>query len=75
MEDPMRRLTDFGPTHPKPSCPYSSVNVPPALFCKSCFGLFQFVSAYSLSQNTIESAETSRLFHQPNQPTVTVNSC
>jgi hypothetical protein len=39
-----------------------------ALFCKSCFGLFQPVSAYSLSQNTIESAETSRLFHQPNQP-------
>jgi hypothetical protein len=39
-----------------------------ALFCKSCFGLFQLVSAYSLSQNTIESAETSRLFHQPNQP-------
>jgi hypothetical protein len=39
-----------------------------ALFCWSCFGLFQLVSAYSLSQNTIESAETSRLFHQPNQP-------
>jgi hypothetical protein len=38
------------------------------LFCRSCFGLFQFVSAYSLSQNTIESAEISRLFHQPNQP-------
>jgi hypothetical protein len=30
--------------------------------------LFQLVSAYSLSQNTIESAETSRLFHLPNQP-------
>jgi hypothetical protein len=30
--------------------------------------LFQLVSAYSLSHNTIESAETSRLFHQPNQP-------
>jgi hypothetical protein len=41
-----------------------------ALFCKSCFGWFQLVSAYSLSQNTIESAETSRLFHQPNQPNV-----
>jgi hypothetical protein len=38
-----------------------------ALFCWSCFGLFQLVSAYSLSQNTIESAETSQLFHQPNQ--------
>jgi hypothetical protein len=41
---------------------------PMALFCKSCFGLFQLVSAYSLSQNTIESAKISRLFHQPNQP-------
>jgi hypothetical protein len=30
--------------------------------------MFRLVSAYSLSQNTIESAETSRLFHQPNQP-------
>jgi hypothetical protein len=40
------------------------------MFCKSCFGLFQLVSAYSFSQNTIESAETSRLFHQPNQPKV-----
>jgi hypothetical protein len=39
-----------------------------ALFCWSCFGLFQLVSAYSLSQNTIESAETSRLLYQPNQP-------
>jgi hypothetical protein len=39
-----------------------------ALFCWSCFGLFQLVSTYSLSQNTIESAEISRLFHQPNQP-------
>jgi hypothetical protein len=39
-----------------------------ALFCWSCFGLFQLVLAYSLSQNTIESAETSRHFHQPNQP-------
>jgi hypothetical protein len=29
--------------------------------------LFQFVSAYSLSQNTIKSAETSQLFHQSNQ--------
>jgi hypothetical protein len=38
------------------------------LFCWSCFGLFQLVSTYSLSQNTIESAETSRLFDQPNQP-------
>jgi hypothetical protein len=38
------------------------------LFCKSCFGLFQLVSAYSLSHNTIESVETSRLFHPPNQP-------
>jgi hypothetical protein len=38
------------------------------LFCWSCFGLFQLISAYSFSQNTIESAETSRLFHQPNQP-------
>jgi hypothetical protein len=28
------------------------------------FSLFQLI----LSQNTIESAETSRLFHQPNQP-------
>jgi hypothetical protein len=37
-----------------------------ALFCRSRFGLFQLVSAYSLSQNTIESAETSQLFHQPN---------
>jgi hypothetical protein len=36
-----------------------------ALFCWSCFGLFHLVSAYSLSQNTIESAETSWLFHQP----------
>jgi hypothetical protein len=41
-----------------------------ALFCKSYFNLFQLVSAYSLSQNTIESVETSRLFHQPNQPLV-----
>jgi hypothetical protein len=41
-----------------------------ALFCWSYFGLFQLVSAYSLSQNTIESAETSRLFHQPNQPII-----
>jgi hypothetical protein len=39
-----------------------------ALFCWSCFGLFQLVSVYSLSQNTIESVETSRLFHLPNQP-------
>jgi hypothetical protein len=39
-----------------------------ALFCSSCFGLFQLVLAYSLSRNTIESAQTSRLFHQPNQP-------
>jgi hypothetical protein len=30
--------------------------------------MFRLVSAYSLSQNIIESAETSRLFHQPNQP-------
>jgi hypothetical protein len=29
---------------------------------------FQLVSAYSLSQNIIESAETSRLFYRPNQP-------
>jgi hypothetical protein len=36
------------------------------------FGLFQLVSAYSLSQNTIESAETSRLFHHPNQPDILV---
>jgi hypothetical protein len=42
-----------------------------ALFCRSCFGLFQLVSAYSLSQNTIESTETNRLFHQPNQPVAT----
>jgi hypothetical protein len=41
------------------------LSYPVALFCWSCFGLF--LSAYSLSQNTIESAETSRLFHQPNQ--------
>jgi hypothetical protein len=33
--------------------------------------VFRLVSAYSLSQNTIESAETSRLFHQPNQPSGT----
>jgi hypothetical protein len=39
-----------------------------ALFCWSGFGLFRLVSAYSLSQNTIEPAETSRLFDQPNQP-------
>jgi hypothetical protein len=39
-----------------------------ALFCWSCFGLFQLVSVYSLSQNTIDSAETSRLLYQPNQP-------
>jgi hypothetical protein len=39
-----------------------------ALFCWSGFGLIQLISAYSLSQNTIESAETSRLFHLPNQP-------
>jgi hypothetical protein len=45
-----------------------------ALFCWSYFGLFQLVSAYSLSQNTIESAETSRLFHQPNQPSVFYSS-
>jgi hypothetical protein len=32
--------------------------------------LFRLVSAYSLSQNIIESAETSQLFHQPNQPDV-----
>jgi hypothetical protein len=31
--------------------------------------MFQLVLAYSLLQNTIKSAETSRLFHQPNQPT------
>jgi hypothetical protein len=30
--------------------------------------MFRLVSAYSLSQNTIESAEISRLFHLPNQP-------
>jgi hypothetical protein len=30
--------------------------------------MFRLVSAYSLSQNTIESTKTSRLFHQPNQP-------
>jgi hypothetical protein len=30
--------------------------------------MFRLVSAYSLSHNTIESAETSRLFHRPNQP-------
>jgi hypothetical protein len=35
-----------------------------ALFCWSCFGLFQRVSVYYLSQNTIESGETSRLFHR-----------
>jgi hypothetical protein len=39
-----------------------------ALFCRLCFDLFQLVSAYSLSQNTIDLAEISRLFHQPNQP-------
>jgi serine/threonine protein kinase len=39
-----------------------------ALFCWSCFGLFQLISAYSLSQNTIDSAETRRLLYQPNQP-------
>jgi hypothetical protein len=38
-----------------------------ALFCWSGFGLFQLVLAYSLSQNTIESAKTSRLFYLPNQ--------
>jgi hypothetical protein len=37
------------------------------MFCWSCFDLFQLISAYSLSQNTIESVETSRLFYQPNQ--------
>jgi hypothetical protein len=30
--------------------------------------MFRLVSAYFLSQNTIKSAEISRLFHQPNQP-------
>jgi hypothetical protein len=30
--------------------------------------MFRLVSAYSLSQNTIESAETSQLFYLPNQP-------
>jgi hypothetical protein len=45
-----------------------------ALFCWSCFGLFQLVSDYSLSQNTIESAKTSRLFHQPNQPYIYTTS-
>jgi hypothetical protein len=30
--------------------------------------LFQLISAYSLSHNTIESAETSRLSNLPNQP-------
>jgi hypothetical protein len=44
------------------------------LFCRSCFGLFQLDSAYSLSQDTIESAETSRLFHQPNQPHIDSSS-
>jgi hypothetical protein len=39
-----------------------------ALFCWSCFSLFQLVLVYSLSHNTIELAETSRLFHRPNQP-------
>jgi hypothetical protein len=34
--------------------------------------MFRLVSAYSLSQNTIESAETSRLFHLPNQPIETM---
>jgi hypothetical protein len=43
-----------------------------ALFCWSGFSLFQLVSAYSLSHNTIESAETSRLFCQPNQPYIGV---
>jgi hypothetical protein len=38
------------------------------LFCWSCFGLFQLVSTYSLSHNTIESAETYRLSYLPNQP-------
>jgi hypothetical protein len=38
------------------------------LFCWSCFGLFQLVSAYSLSHNTIESAEICRLSYLPNQP-------
>jgi hypothetical protein len=41
-----------------------------SLFCWSGFGWFQLVSAYSLSQNTIQPAETSRLFHQPNQPDI-----
>jgi hypothetical protein len=38
------------------------------LFGWSGFGWFQLISAYSLSQNTIEPAKTSRLFHQSNQP-------
>jgi hypothetical protein len=33
-----------------------------------CFSLFQLI----LSQNTVESAETGRLFHQPNEPTIMV---
>jgi hypothetical protein len=37
-----------------------------ALFCWSGFGLVQLVSAYFLSQNTIESAEISRLLYPPN---------
>jgi hypothetical protein len=46
-----------------------------ALFCWSGFGWFQLVSAYSLSQNTIQPAETSRLFYQPNQPFVVGLRC
>jgi hypothetical protein len=38
--------------------------------CSAGHVLFQLVLAYSLSQNTIESAETSRLLYQPNQPFV-----
>jgi hypothetical protein len=38
------------------------------LFCWSCFNLFQLVSAYSLSRNTIESAETCRFSYLPNRP-------
>jgi hypothetical protein len=46
-----------------------------ALFCRSCFDLFQLISAYSLSHNTIELAEISRLFHQPNQPVIASVRC
>jgi hypothetical protein len=52
----------------KQSCYWRHKITTLVLFCWSCFGLFQLISAYSLSHNTIESTETCRLSYLPNQP-------